>query len=637
MSNERDAMSHIVLFVVTLLVSLRTGYPETPSEESRRGVPSVPTGMVEVVLDTDAFNEIDDQFALAFAAHSPHKIKLLAVTAAPFRNQRSNSFADGMEKSYQEIIRILKLLELPPEIAVRGSQHKLPDSETPIESAAARKIIELAKQERQGPLYVVGLGTATNIASAILLDPTIKDRIVVVWIGGHPYHFDNALDFNLKQDVKAAQVLFATDVPLVHIPAGDVAEKLAVTLPELADGIRGESILCDELYDRVASYRKEVTKETDGDRGEKTWTKIIWDIATIAWLVDPEHSVETEVRARPRLQADGTWSRRNESSNNHVRVAVDLDRSLVFQHLFASLTDAVPTACHNIHAETPAKLRELFRYTGDRLPIVCAHRGGAGPGLPENCIPTFAETLNHGYAMLEIDPRVTRDGQIVVHHDRALDRTTTGHGPIKERTLAELKELRLKDINGDVTSYQIPTLSEVFEWARGRAILVIDSKDLSIAERVRQIENHNAESYAMLIAGRVKDAKECHKLNPDIMMEVFIADRERFEAFEESGVRWSNVIAFVGHEPTNDRELLRLLHERGVSTIAGTSRNLDRELAKRPEGDGDLESKYRELLERGIDLIETDLPRRIWPLLYRDVDIPASRNAFFNRRMEPGQ
>ncbi|WP_182870927.1 glycerophosphodiester phosphodiesterase family protein [Stieleria mannarensis] len=286
---------------------------------------------------------------------------------------------------------------------------------------------------------------------------------------------------------------------------------------------------------------------------------------------------------------------------------------------------------------SPKELRKLFRYTGDRLPIVSAHRGGAGPGLPENCIATFAETLKHGYAMLEIDPRVTRDGQVVVLHDATLDRTTTGHGPIKEQTLAELKTLRLKDINGDVTDHQIPTLSEVFEWAKGKAILVIDGKDVSIADRVRQIEKHDAESYAMLIAGGVKAAKECYELNPDIMMEVFVPDRQRLDAFEASGVRWSNVIAFVGHEPTKDRELLRRLHQRGVSTIAGTSRNLDRDLARQPGVDEDLESKYRELLDRGIDLIETDLPRRIWPLLYQDVDIPESKRVFLNRRPKPQQ
>ncbi|WP_147867843.1 hypothetical protein [Stieleria maiorica] len=121
-SGEGDAMGRLVLFVVALAFASRAGYTETPTSGSRRAVPSIPKGTVDVVLDTDAFNEVDDQFALAFAALSSHKINLLAVTAAPFRNQRSTSFADGVEKSYQEIVRILKLLGLPAEMAVRGSK-----------------------------------------------------------------------------------------------------------------------------------------------------------------------------------------------------------------------------------------------------------------------------------------------------------------------------------------------------------------------------------------------------------------------------------------------------------------------------------------------------------------------------------
>lgn len=625
-------MNRLLLSLVYLFVTVDAACAQQPTTETQRGAPTVPTGKVEIVLDTDAFNEVDDQFALAFAALSTDKISLKAVTAAPFNNQRSTSFADGMAKSHQEIVRILKLLQLSPELACRGSDQKLVDSKTPVDSAAARKIIELAHETRSGSLYVVGLGAVTNIASALLLDPTIEDRIVVVWIGGHPYDFDDALDFNLKQDVAAAQVLFESDVPLVHIPAGSVAQQLTITLPELADGIAGKSALCDELYQRVAEYRTEVTKGVAGDSGEKTWKKIIWDIATISWLIDPERSVQTKVRVRPRLRSDGTWNMRPDSSKNRVRVAVDLDRAYVFKQLFESLDDTLQTALHRINPATPKGLRELLLFTGDRLPIVSAHRGGAGPGLPENCITTFEKTLQVGYAMLEIDPRVTRDGQIVIHHDAKLDRTTNGNGPIKEHTLAELKKLRLKDAEGELTAFQIPTLSEVFQWAKGRAILVIDSKDLSVAQRVEQIEKHDAESYAIVIAGGVKSAKECYELNSNIMMEVFIPNRERFDAFEASGIRWSNVIAFVGHEPTKDQELLRLLHEKGVTTIAGTSRNLDRKFAGQSTSNDEVASEYRRLLQRGIDLIETDLPRQIWPMLYREIGIPESKRKYFSRR-----
>lgn len=292
---------------------------------------------VDVVLDTDAFNEVDDQFAIAFAARSPQRIKLLAVTAAPFQNQRSASPKEGMEKSYLEILRILKLLRQPDDLAVRGANRWMTDAQTPVDNPCARRIIELAKQPRRGPLYVVGLGAATNIASAILMAPEIEERVVVVWIGGHPYHFDDALDFNLKQDIAAAQALFASNVPLVHIPAGDVAEQLSISLPELADGIRGKSTIGDQLYHRVAEYRGEIAELTGRDSDAASWRKIIWDIATIAWLVDSESSVQTNVVRRPGLRHDGTWILDHQSSDPKVRVATDVDRDRVFESLFQAL------------------------------------------------------------------------------------------------------------------------------------------------------------------------------------------------------------------------------------------------------------------------------------------------------------
>jgi inosine-uridine nucleoside N-ribohydrolase len=133
-----------------------------------------PTGRIEMVLDSDMFNEVDDQFALAFAARSPERIDLKAVYAAPFLNHRSKSAGDGMEKSYHETLRVLELLgEETDRRVFRGSDRFLTDRNTPVDSPAARHLIRLAHQDRKGPLYVVGLGAATNLASALLLDPSI--------------------------------------------------------------------------------------------------------------------------------------------------------------------------------------------------------------------------------------------------------------------------------------------------------------------------------------------------------------------------------------------------------------------------------------------------------------------------------
>ncbi|MCP4609658.1 MAG: glycerophosphodiester phosphodiesterase family protein [Planctomycetes bacterium] len=295
-------------------------------------------------------------------------------------------------------------------------------------------------------------------------------------------------------------------------------------------------------------------------------------------------------------------------------------------------SSAPSSRLHAINPQNPQDLRELFRYTGESLHFVSAHRGGPRQNFPENCIATFENTLQHTFAIMEIDPRYTKDGVIVVHHDATLERTTNGKGRVAELTLEELKELRLKDTEGIVTEFQIPTLDDVLQWARCKTILVLDQKDVPVEVRARKIGEHRAEAYAMLIVYSFKDARKCYELNKNIMMEVMIPNREQFYEFEKTGIPWSNIIAFVGHTPPKDKELFKMIHAKGACCMAGTSRNLDREyIANRTSGTAPVEQHYRALLQIGADVIETDIPRKVGKLLYSESAIPASKSPFFQR------
>lgn len=285
---------------------------------------------------------------------------------------------------------------------------------------------------------------------------------------------------------------------------------------------------------------------------------------------------------------------------------------------------------HRISAKSPEGLHEVFRYDGHPLPLVSAHRGGALPGYPENCIATFENSLRHTFSILEIDLQYTKDGQIVLHHDPTLERTTNGTGRVADRTLQELRELRLKDKDGNVTEYRMPTLDEALDWARGRTIVILDKKNVPVEACVTKIEEHQAEAYAMVMAYSFQDIRRCHELNHDIMMEVMIGDRNRFRGFDESGVPWSRIVAFVGHSPPEDKELLEMIHAKGACCMAGTSRNLDRQLRVAVESDlGALDREYRARLDFGVDLIETDLPIRVGNLLYAKPTIPVSKSQYF--------
>ncbi len=265
-------------------------------------------------------------------------------------------------------------------------------------------------------------------------------------------------------------------------------------------------------------------------------------------------------------------------------------------------------ALHSINVSSSRELKDLLSYGKGHRPLVSAHRGGARKGFPENCIATFENTLRHTPALLEVDPRYTKDGAIVLMHDATLDRTTNGAGKVSERTLAELKELRLKDNEGNLTDYRIPTLDEALAWAKGKTVLALDQKDVPIEARVKKIQEHRAQASAIVIVYSFEDARRCYDLDKEIMMEVMIPNRAALDKFALTGVAWSNIVAFVTHTQAAEPDIFRLIHEKGVLCIVGTSRTIDREFSQGKIKDRHaLTAKYQAFIRAGADIIEADL------------------------------
>ena len=239
----------------------------------------VPEGIVDAVLDTDTFNEIDDQFAVAYMLRSKEKIRVQAMYAAPFLNYKVTSPEEGMEASFQELKKIIGLCEetVP---AFRGSGSFLPDESTPVDSPAARDLSERAKRySPEHPLYVVAIGAITNVASAILLDPSITENMVVVWLGGHALHYRDTCEFNMKQDVAAARVVFGCGVPLVQLPCMGVVSEFHTSKPELLYWFSGKNSLSDYLSQNVIEMMDHKASGTP-------WSKVIWDVTAVAWLLN---------------------------------------------------------------------------------------------------------------------------------------------------------------------------------------------------------------------------------------------------------------------------------------------------------------------------------------------------------------
>lgn len=262
---------------------------------------------------------------------------------------------------------------------------------------------------------------------------------------------------------------------------------------------------------------------------------------------------------------------------------------------------------YHIDAKTPAGLREIFHYTGDSVSFLSCHRGGPEKTLPENSIVTFNNTLKHTYALIEIDPRYTKDSVIIVHHDRTLQRTTTGNGRVTDFNYNEIQGLKLKDLQGKETNYKIQTLADMLEWAKGKCILVLDKKDVPIEVRIKMVEEYNAEAYVVVMAYTFEEAKIAYQLNRNILMQVFINSPEKVLEFDKTGVAWENIVAFVGHNMPDDLSVFNLIHQKGALCIVGTSRNLDKELL----AGGNIErltAQYLEIYRAGADILETDIP-----------------------------
>jgi hypothetical protein len=289
-----------------------------------------PRGKVDVVIDTDTYNEIDDQFALAFLVKSSEKLNLKRIYAAPFYNQNSSSPADGMEKSYQEIFNVLTLMKRDDlkTLVKRGSTKYLPSENTVVDSEAARDLAALAMNYSEDkPLYVIAIGAITNVASAILTRPEIIDRIVIVWLGGNGLHWVHNVEFNLSQDIAAARVVFGCGAALVQLPCQGVVSSFTVSGPELEYWLRGKNELCDYLVDYT-------TRSALKDGGLSNWTRVIWDVTAVGWLLDGDF-MEDRLEPSPIPEYDHHWS--FDPRRHLYRYVYHIKRDKLFEELFEKL------------------------------------------------------------------------------------------------------------------------------------------------------------------------------------------------------------------------------------------------------------------------------------------------------------
>ncbi len=271
---------------------------------------------LKIIIDTDAKNEIDDQYAITYAVLS-ECFDIRGFTAAHFGKKGS------MEKSYDEILFVLKLLGSEGKFSVlKGAGEPLSNAKTPVDSPAARFIIDEALNNPEGELYVGCIAAITNLASAYLMEPKIKDMIKVLWLADKAWP-KGGLFFNIKKDILAARLIFDSSIDLTIIPACGVANKLRIYRND-ENYIKGKGEIGDYLW-KIFTQR--------------LWKpKAVYDVVAVAalksmdwctWLIAP----------RPSLLKNGKFD--HENTKGTITVITDIDRERIKKDFFDTLNTTV--------------------------------------------------------------------------------------------------------------------------------------------------------------------------------------------------------------------------------------------------------------------------------------------------------
>lgn len=288
----------------------------------------------KVIMDCDAYNDIDDQYAIAFALGSD-KMDVLGVNAVLFNNYRCNGFADGMKRSYDEIVKVLKFLNKEEVPAYLGCDTPLAQLEEGawVDCPAVQNIIKLA-HESDEMIYIIATGAATNVSSAIIADPSIKDNICVIWVACNTIDFNGPCgDFNVGQDPYAGRFLLNCGVNLVLLPAmgpeGFGTQTLIGNQPFLDSVIKGDN-------DTAKFFRNDLPELAYP--GETEWSHHFWDVAGPG-LVHNFDAYELKIMMAPRMRGDDVWA--FDDGRHDIIYMPKLDPDAVMKDTFDAINNLI--------------------------------------------------------------------------------------------------------------------------------------------------------------------------------------------------------------------------------------------------------------------------------------------------------
>ena len=275
-----------------------------------------------VILDTDTYNEADDQFALSYLLKSQDIFNIEAITIAPYSHIKYNATVkEGQKLSYDEVLKICKFLKFNTTNKVfKGSTDYIQNGYNE-DNAAVDKIIEVSL--KNDITYILAIGAITNVALAIKKEPKIIDKIEVIWLGGNDFSNKDNMEYNFRQDVEAVKIIFNSNVKLTVLPCKDVVSDLKIDINTLKNNLNS-SELNNYLIKRFYN---------DGYHGYEE-ERVIWDISVIAYMINNKW-FKTKRVITPFINDDISYKMTN--SKNKITFVTKLNRNKIYSDLFKKL------------------------------------------------------------------------------------------------------------------------------------------------------------------------------------------------------------------------------------------------------------------------------------------------------------
>ena len=285
-----------------------------------------PEAKQRVIVNTDAKNEADDQFAIVHAILTP-SFELHGIIPAHFGTRKS---ATSLQDSHDETMLLLKLMGLEEVVRVKdGAAQAMPDEATPIDSPGARLIIDEALKDDQRPLHIAFFGPVTDMASALLLEPEIENRYIrVIWIGGGAWP-SGGQEYNLSNDIHAANVIMKSNLEVWQVPRSTY-RTMSVGYAELIEKVYPQGEIGKYLIEQLIAYNAKMNPKME--------FRSLGDSPCIGLIMDPESG---EFSWRPAPTFDPQMHYVHSGKYRPIRVYESVNTRFIHEDLYAKLAQFI--------------------------------------------------------------------------------------------------------------------------------------------------------------------------------------------------------------------------------------------------------------------------------------------------------